>query len=131
MRAVVCNQLGPPSLLRVEERPDPEPRPGHVVVEVEAAGVNYVDALFVGGQYQIKPPVPFVPGTECAGTVSATGVGVTELRSGQRVLVSSGLGAFASKVAAVASSVTVLPRCSTPRARRPSRRATARACSHC
>ena len=67
MRAVVCNELGPPSLLRVEERPDPEPRPGQVVVDVEAAGVNYVDALFVGGQYQIKPPVPFVPGTESAG----------------------------------------------------------------
>ena len=56
VRAVVCNELGPPSLLRIEERPDPVPGPGHVVVDVEAAGVNYVDALFVGGQYQIKPP---------------------------------------------------------------------------
>jgi NADPH2:quinone reductase len=109
VRAVVCNELGPPSLLRVEERPDPEPRPGQVVVDVEAAGVNYVDALFVAGQYQIKPPVPFVPGTESAGTVSAVGEGVDDVVAGQRVLVSAGLGGFATKVAAAASTVTVLP----------------------
>ncbi len=109
MRAVVCTQLGPPSLLRVEERPDPEPRPGQVVVDVEAAGVNYVDALFVAGQYQIKPSVPFVPGTESAGTVSEVGDGVERIAVGQRVLVSAGLGGFASKIATAASSVTVLP----------------------
>jgi NADPH2:quinone reductase len=109
VRAVVCNQLGPPSLLRVEERPDPQPQPGQVVVDVEAAGVNYVDALFVAGQYQIKPAVPFVPGTESAGTVSRVGGGVERIAVGQRVLVSAGLGGFASKVAAAASSVTVLP----------------------
>ena len=82
VRAVVCNELGPPSLLRVEERPDPVPGPGHVVVDVEAAGVNYVDALFVGGQYQIKPPVPFVPGTESAGRVSLVGESVSGLEAG-------------------------------------------------
>jgi NADPH2:quinone reductase len=109
VRAVVCNELGPPSLLRIEERPDPEPRPGQVVVDVEAAGVNYVDALFVAGQYQIKPAVPFVPGTESAGTVSGVGDGVERIAVGQRVLVSAGLGGFASKVAAAASSVAVLP----------------------
>jgi NADPH:quinone reductase len=109
VRAVVCNQLGPPSLLRVQERPDPQPQPGQVVVDVEAAGVNYVDALFVAGQYQIKPAVPFVPGTESAGTVSAVGDGVERIAVGQRVLVSAGLGGFASKVAAAASSVTALP----------------------
>ena len=95
--------------MRVEERPDPEPRPGQVVVDVEAAGVNFVDALFVAGQYQIKPPVPFVPGTESAGTVSVVGDGVTDLKVGQRVLVSAGLGGFATKVATPSSAVTVLP----------------------
>jgi NADPH2:quinone reductase len=109
MRAVVCNELGPPSLLRVEERPDPEPRRGQVVVDVEAAGVNYVDALFVAGEYQIKPQVPFVPGTESAGTVSAVGEGVEGLQVRQRVLVSAGLGGFATKVVAASSAVTVLP----------------------
>jgi NADPH2:quinone reductase len=109
VRAVVCNELGPPSLLRVEERPDPVPGPGHVVVDVEAAGVNYVDALFVGGQYQIKPRVPFVPGTESAGRVSLVGELVGGLDIGQRVLVSAGLGGFATKVAAPAAAVTALP----------------------
>ncbi len=109
MRAVVCHELGPPSLLRVEERPDPEPAPGGVVVDVEAAGVNFVDALFVGGQYQIKPALPFVPGTEAAGRVAAVGDGVTGLAAGQRVLVSAGLGAFATKVAVSAGSVVVVP----------------------
>jgi NADPH2:quinone reductase len=109
VRAVVCTELGPPSRLRVEERPDPVAGPGHVVVAVEAAGVNYVDALFVGGQYQIKPPVPFVPGTESAGRVADVGDAVTGLTEGQRVLVSPGLGGFATKVAAAASAVTVIP----------------------
>jgi NADPH2:quinone reductase len=109
MRAVVCNELGPPSLLRVEERADPEPRPGQVVVAVEAAGVNYVDALFVGGQYQIRPTVPFVPGTESAGRVVAVGDSVSELHAGQRVLVSAGLGGFASLVAAPEGAVTPIP----------------------
>ncbi len=71
--------------------------------------MNYVDALFVAGQYQIKPPVPFVPGTESAGTVARVGEGVDGVAVGQRVLVSAGLGGFASKVAAAASAVTVLP----------------------
>ena len=109
MRAVVCNELGPPSLLRVEERPDPESRPGQVVVAIEAAGVNYVDALFVGGQYQIKPPVPFVPGTESAGRVVAVGDAVSGIEVGQRVLVSAGLGGFATMVAAPAAAVTPIP----------------------
>jgi NADPH:quinone reductase len=109
MRAVVCHELGPPSLLRVEERPDPEPGAGQVVVEVEAAGVNYVDALFVAGKYQIKPQVPFVPGTESAGRVIEAGPDVSGLRVGQRVLVSAGLGGYATRVAARPGSVTVLP----------------------
>ena len=111
MRAVVCHELGPPSLLRVEQWPDPEPSPGGVVVEVEAAGVNFVDALFVGGQYQIKPPLPFVPGTEAAGRVAAVGDDVRGhgLEVGRRVLVSAGLGAFATKVAASVGSVVALP----------------------
>ncbi len=109
MRAVVCHELGPPSLLRVEERPDPEAGADGVVVEVEAAGVNYVDALFVAGRYQIKPAVPFIPGTESAGHVVATGPEVSGLGVGQRVLVSAGLGGYASRVVAKASAVTRIP----------------------
>ena len=67
MRAVVCRELGPPSSLVVAEVDPPEVRPGGVIVDVEAAGVNYVDALFVQGRYQIKPALPFTPGSEIAG----------------------------------------------------------------
>lgn len=109
MRAVVCSELGPPSVLRVEDRPDPQPRPGQVVVAVEAAGVNYVDALFVAGEYQIKPPLPFVPGSELAGTVVELGEGVEGLEVGQRVLASVGLGGYASRVACGATQVTAVP----------------------
>ena len=117
MRAVVCHELGPPSLLRVEEQPDPGARPGTVVIDVEAAGVNFVDALFVGGRYQIKPPLPFVPGNEVAGRVAAVGDGVDELVVGQRVLANCGLGGYATKVAVPVASVFALPdRLSAPQA---------------
>ncbi len=117
MRAIVCRELGPPSGLIVEDRPTPVPGPGQVVVDVEAAGVNYVDALFVAGQYQIKPHLPFVPGSEIAGTVSAVGPGPTDeagaatspVAVGDAVLVSCGLGGFAEQVAVPAASVVRRP----------------------
>ncbi len=109
MRAVVCQELGPPSLLRIEEQPDPEPGPSRVVVEVEAAGVNFVDGLFIAGQYQIKPPLPFTPGSEVAGRVSALGEGVSDVGIGQRVMVTTGLGGFASHVVVPAAALMPLP----------------------
>ena len=109
VRAVVCNELGPPSVLRVEERPDPEPGPGQVAVAVEAAGVNFVDGLFVAGQYQIKPSIPFVPGSEVAGHVVAMGPDVSGLAVGDRVLASVGLGGFASRVVVAAGTAVALP----------------------
>jgi NADPH2:quinone reductase len=109
MRAVVCRELGPPSSLEVVEVDPPELRIGGVIVDVEAAGVNYVDALFVQGQYQIKPPLPFTPGSEVAGTVSAVGEGVDGMAVGDRVLLSCGLGGFAEQVGAAASSVVPVP----------------------
>ena len=109
MRAVVCSELGPPSTLGVEERPDPAPRSGQVVIDVEAAGVNYVDGLFVSGEYQIKPPLPFVPGGEVAGTVGAVGDAVTDWAVGDRVLASVGLGGYASQAIAGAAQLTRIP----------------------
>ena len=112
--------------------PRPRARPDQVVVDVEAAGVNYVDALFVAGQYQIKPPVPFVPGTESAGRVSAVGESVDDLAGGParpgvgrpgRVRHQgggAGLGGDAR-----------CPTSSTRHGRRRSPRATAPACSRC
>jgi NADPH:quinone reductase len=109
MRAVRCNELGPPSGLVVGEIDPPTAGPGQVVIAVEAAGVNYVDALFVQGRYQIKPPLPFTPGSEVAGTVTAVGEGVTGVEVGARVLAMCGLGGFAEQVAVPAASVSVLP----------------------
>ncbi|WP_436794749.1 NADPH:quinone oxidoreductase family protein [Actinospongicola halichondriae] len=109
MRAVVCNELGPPSSLVVEERPDLEPSAGQVIVDVEAAGVNYVDGLFVAGEYQIKPPLPFVPGNEVAGTISAVADDVTRWKVGDRVLASVGLGGFASAVATTPDALAHVP----------------------
>src|SRR5260370_14562680 len=67
MRAVVCECLGDPSLLKIEERPIPDAGPGEIVVKVGAAAVNFPDVLVVAGDCQHKPPLPFVPGMEAAG----------------------------------------------------------------
>lgn len=93
----------------VEDRPDPKPGPGTVVVVVEAAGVNYVDALFIEGRYQIKPALPFTPGSEIAGTVTAVGPGVDTVAVGDRVLASTGLGGFATHAVVPAGSLFAVP----------------------
>ncbi len=109
MRAVVCPELGPPSNLVVEERPDPEPGPGQVRISVAACGVNFVDGLIVAGRYQIRPPVPFVPGNEVAGTVEVVGPDVAGVSVGDRVLTSVGFGGFASAVVVDARAVAAVP----------------------
>ena len=109
MRRVVCKEWGQPEGLSVEEVPTPEPGPGQALVEVAAAGVNFVDALFVQGTYQIKVPPPFTPGSEYAGTVVAVGDGVDAVSPGDRVLTSAGLGAWASHAVVDVERLTVVP----------------------
>ncbi len=109
MRAVVCQEFAPIDRLVLEERPDPSPGPGQVVVAVRAAGVNFVDGLFVQGRYQIKPPLPFTPGGEVAGDVVAAGEGVDHLAPGDRVLAMPWLGGFASHVVLPAHGVVPIP----------------------
>lgn len=109
MRQVVCREWGPPANLELEDRLDPVPGPGQAVVAVAAAGVNFVDALFVAGTYQIKVPPPFTPGSELAGTVVAVAPDVTEVAIGDRVLSSLGLGAWATHVVVPAGSLTAVP----------------------
>ncbi|TDC61184.1 NADPH:quinone oxidoreductase family protein [Actinomadura sp. GC306] len=96
MRAAICEELG---TVAVRETEPPVPGPDQVLITVAAAGVNYVDALFVHGRYQIKPPLPFVPGSEVAGT----------LPTGERVLAMCGLGGFASHVAVPAAAAVPIP----------------------
>lgn len=98
MRVVVCSKLGSLSELTVEERPSPPITANQVRVAVAAAGVNFVDGLFVQGRYQIKPPLPFVPGNEVAGRVVEVGSDVTQWSIGDRVFANVGLGGFASEV---------------------------------
>lgn len=109
MRAVMCEELGPPSSLVIREVDPPTPRSGQVLIQVEAAGVNYVDALFVAGRYQIKPALPFVPGSEVAGVITEVGPGVEALVVGDRVVASLGLGGFAEQVVVAAEGASLLP----------------------
>jgi NADPH2:quinone reductase len=109
VRAVVCSEFAPIDQLHIEERPDPEPGPGKVVVAVRAAGVNFVDGLFVQGKYQIKPPLPFTPGGEVAGDVVAVGDGVDSVAVGDRVLAMPWLGGFSSHVEVAAGGAVPIP----------------------
>jgi NADPH2:quinone reductase len=95
MRAVVCREFAPLARLEVAELPDPSPGPREVVVRVAAAGLNYADALLAQGKYQARPPFPFSPGMELAGTVAAVGAAVRELKVGEPVMATVEHGAFA------------------------------------
>jgi len=109
MRAVVCHEFGSLDTLVVEERPAPGPGEGMVVVDVAAAGVNFVDGLICQGRYQLKPPTPFVPGSEVAGLVSSVGPGVVDRAVGDRVLAFCGFGGFAGQVVVPALSLVPVP----------------------
>ncbi len=98
MKAVVVRAFGPVDTAKVEELPDPAPGAGDVLVDVEAVETNYPDVLVIEGRYQVKPPLPFVPGKAAAGRVVALGDGVRGLEVGQRVAVQMEYGAYASKV---------------------------------
>lgn len=109
MRSVVCHAFAPLDRLVVEDRPAPACGPGRLRVSVAAAGVNFVDALFVQGRYQIRPPLPFVPGSELAGTVTEVGEGVEGLAVGDRVLANVGLGGFCDEAVVSALQVARVP----------------------
>lgn len=79
MRSIVCHQFAPLSELQLEERPSPDLFPGSVRIAVTACGVNFVDALFVQGKYQIKPPTPFVPGMEVVGRITEVAPDVSDV----------------------------------------------------
>ena len=97
MKALRCHRFGPPGGLVVEDVELPAPAPREVLVEVKAAGVNFPDGLIIQDKYQIKPPLPFTPGGELAGTVLAIGSEVTRFAVGQPVIGFTGWGAFAEQ----------------------------------
>jgi len=99
MRAVLCRAWGMPETLSLKEVPSPPMRPNQVRVRIRACGLNFADTLMVAGQYQVKPPLPFVPGIEAAGEVVETGADVSGLRPGQRVMTYlRGAGGFAEEL---------------------------------
>ncbi len=109
MRAIrVHEQIGPKGL-RVDDIETPSPGAGEVRVDVRAAGVNFPEVLLSYGKYQFKPEVPFIPGGEAAGVVSAVGDGVTALSVGDRVAFTMIHGAFAERVVTPELSAVKLP----------------------
>ncbi|PKQ05556.1 MAG: NADPH:quinone oxidoreductase [Alphaproteobacteria bacterium HGW-Alphaproteobacteria-11] len=109
MRVIRCVNYGEPRDLAVEEMPEPVAGPGEALVAVEAAGLGYVDALFVRGTYQVKLPLPFVPGSEVAGRVVAVGEGVADNLVGARVMALSNRGALAERLALPAAMLIPVP----------------------
>jgi len=109
MRAIVVDRWMEPSELSVREVPDPALGPGMLRVTVRAAGCNFFDILMVKGQYQMRPPFPFVPGAELAGEVLEVGPGVEGFAPGDRVLSMAGLGGFADQAVVPAASAYHLP----------------------
>ena len=110
MRAVVITKRGDPSVLRVQQRPDPPPPgPGQLRVAVHAAGVNFADHLARVGLYPDAPKLPAVVGYEVAGTVEAVGDGVDPGRVGDRVLAGTRFGGYAEIVNVAASDSVPLP----------------------
>ncbi len=109
MRALLSKAPGGPETLELAQVADPAAGPGQVVVDVRACAINYPDVLMIEDKYQFKPPRPFSPGSEVAGTIASIGDGVTGWAVGDRVIAMIGHGGLAGKVAADAAQLHRLP----------------------
>lgn len=109
MRAVTVTEFGPPDTFRYLDAPEPEAGPGQLLLRVRAAGISYVDLLVAQGRYQVKPPLPYVPGTEFAGEVAAVGDGVSGFAPGDRVVAGNMGGAYADFCAVPATAAVKMP----------------------
>ena len=109
MRAIVCDEYGPFENLTIKDLPAPVPGPGQVLLDVNAAGVSFAQSLTVAGKYQVKPALPFVPGVEVAGVVSAVADDVTNVAPGARVSAGVTYGGFAERAIAPAHHCRVMP----------------------
>ncbi|WP_141582639.1 quinone oxidoreductase [Actinomadura sp. WMMA1423] len=107
MRAIVITRNGGPEVLEASERPAPEPGPGEVLIDVAAAGVNFIDVYFRTGAYPQE--TPYTPGVEAAGTVAAVGEGVGEFSVGDRVAWANVQGGYAEKAVVPADKVVPVP----------------------
>ena len=110
MKAIRVHEFGGPEVMKLEEVPNLAPGPGQVVVSVKAVGVNPVDSYIRAGTYAAKPPLPYTPGMDAAGTVEAVGEGVESVKVQERVYVAgTRSGAYAAQALCDASQVHRLP----------------------
>lgn len=109
MKALICEACGPIDTLVIKDIPSPVPGPKQVLIEVQAAAVNFPDALMVQGLYQVKPPLPFTPGAEVAGIVKSVGAEVKHYKAGDRVIALISTGGFAQECIAEAARTLPLP----------------------
>ena len=115
MRAIRVHEFGGPSVLKLEEVPDPKPGPGELLVRLRAAGVNPVDAYMHTGTYARKPPLPYTPGQDGAGEIEAVGADIAGFKAGDRVYIAgvgntaAGVGTYAERAICAPSQLHRLP----------------------
>ena len=110
MKAIQVHRFGGPEVLEVHEISTPRPGPGQILVRVHAAGVNPYDTYMRNGTYAVKPSLPYIPGSDAAGTVEAVGDGVKKVKTGDRVYTAKTItGAYAEYALADESQIYPLP----------------------
>ena len=109
MKAILAEEFGGPEVLRYAEVERPSPGEGEVLIEVEAAGVNYADTMRRRNRYLTRQPLPFTPGSEVAGVVAGVGDGVEDVSEGDRVVTLLGTGGYAEYAVAPAAGLIPLP----------------------
>jgi NADPH2:quinone reductase len=109
MKALLCTRHGTPDDLELADVPDPVAASGEVVVRIKAVALNFFDTLIIANKYQTKPPLPFSPAAEFAGTVESVGSEVTTVKVGDRVIGCLTHGAAREKIAAPAGKLIKIP----------------------
>ncbi|HJV60458.1 MAG TPA: NADPH:quinone oxidoreductase family protein [Albitalea sp.] len=109
MHAWICDNPIGPEALTWKEMPTPQPQAGEVRIAIRAASLNFPDLLIVQNKYQMKPPLPFTPGTEYSGVIDAVGEGVKQFKVGDAVTAFGGMGGFATHACTKAELVMPLP----------------------
>jgi NADPH:quinone reductase len=109
MRAIICSSYGPPENLSLEDIAAPVPAENEAIVDVYAASLNFPDGLQIQGKYQFQPPMPFTPGSEVGGVISAVGSKLSGFKVGDRVMATPGIGGLAEQVAVKADGLRKIP----------------------
>lgn len=107
MKAIQVSQTGGPEVLKLVDLPIPDPKPNEAIVEIKAAGVNFIDVYFREGRYPAL--LPFINGQEAAGVLVSVGAGVTNVKVGDRVAYTGVLGSYAQYAAVPADRLVAIP----------------------